>query len=180
VSCHDIKEMTVPYLELDLDPARVHEVTAHLESCVSCRNEMESVRQVLVLVKLKDQAVPDPGERFWQDFPEMVRRQLSPPFRRSRTWPVWPAALAAAVVLFIGLWLLMAGQPSEEFRAKGSSTPTSETTSEASRSSSTDDLPDLTEADWDKAWDEDDPDMVLVGLAAPLDLLTLDRLFNDI
>jgi anti-sigma factor RsiW len=180
VSCHDIKEMTVPYLELDLDPARVHEVTAHLESCVSCRNEMESVRQVLVLVKLKNQAVPDPGERFWQDFPEMVRRQLSPRLRRRRIWPVWPAALAAAVVLFIGLWLLMVGQSFEGFRAKGSSMPASETTSEASRSSSSEDLPNLTESDWDEAWDEDDPDMVLVGLAARLDPLTLDRLFQDI
>lgn len=31
--CHEIKELTVPYLELDLEPSRVRDITAHLEGC---------------------------------------------------------------------------------------------------------------------------------------------------
>ena len=48
MTCNEIQNLTVSYLELDLDPNRVHQVTTHLEMCLACRNEMEAVRQVLV------------------------------------------------------------------------------------------------------------------------------------
>jgi hypothetical protein len=180
--------MTVPYLELDLEAERVHQVTIHLETCHACRIEMESVRQVLV--KLKGRGVPDPGQRFWSEFPAQVRVGLlqartaaswsDPLPRRSYgLWgPWWSWAAAASVIILVGAWFLVGGQllgTSGKDLSKNSSTPKIE----AINSSRGSDLPDLGETDWDRAWDEDDPE-VLVDNAARLDPLTVDRLFKDI
>ena len=64
MQCNEIKERSVPYLELDLEASLVSDITVHLEGCADCRVEMEAVRQVLV--RLKASSVPDPGERFWR------------------------------------------------------------------------------------------------------------------
>ena len=184
MSCTDIQELTVPYLELDLEPERVHQITIHLEACSACRSEMEAVRQVLV--RVKGRAVPDPGQRFWDNFPSAVRRELrkgqaelGEPVRVANTprWrSPWSLALAASVMLVIGTWLLLGHQGFELTKTntsvlKGEMTQTANTAP---------DLPDLAEADWDKVLDEDDPDMALMDLAAGLDPATVDRLFKDI
>jgi predicted anti-sigma-YlaC factor YlaD len=191
VTCSDIRNITVPYLELDLEGDRVHQVTVHLETCIGCRSEMESVRQVLV--GLKGRVVPDPGQRFWSEFPAQVRVRLlqarttasrsdhMPMRRRSGLWaPWWSLAVAASVMILVGAWLLVGvqlfGTPGKDV-TKGGSAPTNEAINNGSRSS---DLGDVAEMDWDKTWDEDDPDMVLVDIAARLDPLTVDRLFKDI
>jgi len=191
VTCSEIRNMTVPYLELDLEPERVHRVTIHLETCHTCSIEMESVRQVLV--KLKGREVPDPGQRFWSDFPGRVREGLmharallsrpdpAAPTRLYRLWPPWWSwAAAASVILLLGAWLLVGvqffGTPGNDLTTT-SSAPRNEATSNGSRGS---DLADVAEMDWDKTWDDDDPDMVLVDIAAWLDPLTVDRLFTDI
>ena len=75
MTCNEIKELTVPYLELDLEPSRVRDVTTHLNGCAGCRAEMEAVRQVLV--RVKGMAVPDPGDQFWRGFPQRVRREVA-------------------------------------------------------------------------------------------------------
>ena len=189
MTCSDIRNMTVPYLELDLEGERVHQVTVHLETCIGCRSEMESVRQVLV--RLKGRVVPDPGQRFWSEFPAQVRVRLlqartdasrsDPMPRRSGLWaPRWSLAVAASVIILVGAWLLVGvqlfGTPGKDMNL-GSSAPTNEALNNGSRVS---DLGDVAEMDWDKTWDEDDPDMVLVDIAARLDPLTVDRLFKDI
>ena len=189
MTCSDIRNMTVPYLELDLEGERVHQVTIHLETCHACRIEMESVRQVLV--KLKGRGVPDPGQRFWTEFPGRVqegllhaRAAVSRPDPTAQTrpyglWaPWWSWAAAASVIILAGAWFLVGGQllgTSGKALSKNSSTPKIE----AINSGRGSDLPDLAETDWDRAWDEDDPE-VLVDIAARLDPLTVDRLFKDI
>src|SRR5437870_13252067 len=75
MTCNEIKELSVLYLELDLEPSCVQAVTTHLDGCAGCRAEMEAVRQVLVRVKAI--AVPDPGDQFWREFPHRVRRELA-------------------------------------------------------------------------------------------------------
>jgi hypothetical protein len=188
VTCSDIRNMTVPYLELDLEAERVHQVTIHLEMCHACRIEMESVRQVLV--NLKGRGVPDPGQRFWSEFPAQIRVGLlqasaaaSRPDPRPRPsyglWgPWWSWAAAASVIILVGAWFLVGGQllgTSGKNLSKNSSTPKIEAINSGRGSG----LPDLGETDWDRAWDEDDPE-VLVDIAARLDPLTVDRLFKDI
>jgi hypothetical protein len=180
--------MTVPYLELDLEAERVRQVTVHLETCHNCRSEMESVRQVLV--RLKGRVVPDPGQRFWTEFPGQVREGLvhakagAPgpvtgqvrPYGVGSSW--WSWAAAASVIILVGAWLLVGGQlfstPDSDL-TRTSSTPTIE----ASNTGRDSELPNLAETDWDRTWDEDDPE-VLVDIAARLDPLTVDRLFKDI
>ncbi|TAL12284.1 MAG: zf-HC2 domain-containing protein [Nitrospirae bacterium] len=183
MTCSEIKELTVPYLELDLEPSRVRDVTAHLEGCAGCRTEMETVRQVLV--RVKGVAVPDPGDRFWDEFSDRVRRELAreweqgrsqaAPLRRpKRAMTMWPMALAASVLLLVGAWSLKgmldrepAPSPPRTV-AQGSPPPALEP-----------DLPRLAEADWQAFWDEDH-DMVLAEMASRLDRKTVDRLFGDI
>jgi hypothetical protein len=188
VSCNDIRNMTVPYLELDLEAERVHQVTIHLETCHACRIEMESVRQVLI--KLKGRGVPDPGQYFWTEFPAHVRvgllqarpagsRSDPTPRRSYGSWaPWWSWAAAASVIVLVGGWFLVAGQflgRSGNDLNQNSSTPKIEALNDGRGS----DLLNSAETDWDRAWDEDDPE-VLVDIAARLDPLTVDRLFKDI
>jgi hypothetical protein len=197
--CSEIKEFTVPYLELDLEPARVREVTIHLDGCANCRTEMEAVRQVLV--RVKGATVPDPGDRFWSEFPGRVRRELAharmkgqgevTPLRQSATarpWlrtSMWPMALAASVLLFFGAWSLKGlvekgPAPSEQTVAQAPRLqPAPVVPSEpAQLRQQASDLPHLTDAEMEPYW-EDDP-MVLVEMASRLDRRTVDRLFGDI
>ena len=187
MTCNEIKELTVPYLELDLEPARVRDVTTHLEGCAGCRTEMEAVRQVLV--RVKGVTVPDPGDQFWSEFPGKVRRELAraratgqsdaTPLRKPVSAPswlgtsMWPMALAASLLLVVGAWSL------KGLLEKGSvQAPTEQTVAQAPQASQSD-LPHLTDADLETYW-EDDPDTVLVEMAARLDRRTVDRLFGDI
>ncbi|HZC68818.1 MAG TPA: hypothetical protein VE201_09400 [Nitrospirales bacterium] len=173
MTCNEIKELTVPYLELDLEPPRVRDVTTHLNGCAGCRAEMEAVRQVLV--RVKGMAVPDPGDRFWTEFPEKVRRGLARerPTGRSvgnATWmPRWPLALAASLLLVVGAWSL------KGLLDRGLVPPGQSVT----QGTITADLPSLGDADWEAYW-EDDPDTVLVEMATQLDRQTMDRLLADI
>jgi predicted anti-sigma-YlaC factor YlaD len=182
MTCDEIKGLTVPYLELDLEPSRVRDVTTHLEGCAGCRAEMEAVRQVLV--RVRGIAVPDPGDQFWREFPHRVRRELErlqsaattlgEPSRYQWSWggPVTARrtlALAALLLLIVGLWsvkgLLDRGMgPPEQSMVQG---PHAE------------DLSNPGDVEWEAYW-EDDPDTVLVEMAAQLDRQTMDRLFADI
>lgn len=182
--CHEIKELTVAYLELDLEPAQVAKVTTHLEGCPACRTEMETVRQVLV--RLRGLTVPDPGAEFWSGFPAMVRVRLARAKRSLASVPAsadrhsrerfrigwrWSLAVAASVVLLVGAWLLVTLHDTTT-----SSRQQAQVSFPAYMGS---DLPELL-ADWEKTGDEDDPDGLLVELAARLDQGTLDRIFQDI
>jgi hypothetical protein len=193
VTCNDVQNMTVSYLELDGDPDRVREVTAHLEICLACRSEMEAVRQVLV--RLKQRQVPDPGERFWKEFPKSVRAAMlhelvharspvapqghsSGRLRAGRGWSSpWSWGVAASVlILIIGGGLL-----GDHFLRPGNIVQTLTTLSgESVTAGPGSDLEDFAEADWDNTWDGDDSDTALARMAAHLDPKALDRLFTDI
>jgi anti-sigma factor RsiW len=183
MTCTEIKEVTVPYLELDLEPSRVHDVTAHLDTCSACRAEMEAVRQVLV--RLKGIAVPDPGDRFWREFPGKVRKELAHerlpiPAQQWKWIAGWPMALAASVLLLVGAWFLRG-----VFDQGPAPTPAGQSVAQAPKTragqppAAEPELPQIAEADWQAYWD-DDPDLVLVEMASRLDRRTVDRLFGDI
>ena len=175
MTCHESKELTVPYLELDLEPSRIRDVTAHLDGCAGCRTEMEAVRQVLV--RVKGVAVPDPGDRFWNEFPDKVRRALAreqPPIPSGlrKGMAGWPMALAASVLLLVGAWSL------KGMFAQGPAPSQPRAVAQAPRAAEPE-LPQFAEADWHEFWDED-PDMALVEMAAGLDRQAVDRLCGDI
>jgi anti-sigma factor RsiW len=175
MTCHESKELTVPYLELDLEPSRIRDVTAHLDGCAGCRTEMEAVRQVLV--RVKGVAVPDPGDRFWNEFPDKVRRALArerPPIPSGlrKGMAGWPMALAASVLLLVGAWSL------KGMFAQGPAPSQPRAVAQVPRAAEPE-LPQFAEAEWHEFWDED-PDMALVEMAAGLDRQAVDRLFGDI
>ncbi len=172
MTCTEIKELTVPYLELDLEPSRVRAVTAHLEECAGCRAEMEAVRQVLV--RVKGVAVPDPGDRFWNEFPGRVRLELARERSPIPSWQWtgiagWPMALAASVLLLIGAWSLkgLFEQGPAPSGQSGANIPQAV------------ELSSLGDAGWEASW-EDDPDTVLAEMASRLDRRTVEQLFRDI
>jgi hypothetical protein len=175
MTCQEIKELTVPYLELDLEPSRIRDITVHLDGCAGCRAEMEAVRQVLV--RVKGVAVPDPGDRFWNEFPGKVRRELArerPPvpsgLRTGLTG--WPMALAASVLLLVGAWSL------KGLVAQGPAPAQPRAVAQAPQAAEPE-LSQLAEADWHQFWDEDH-EMALVEMASRLDRQAVDRLFGDI
>ena len=182
MTCNEIKELTVPYLELDLEPSRVRDVTTHLEGCAGCRAEMEAVRQVLV--RVRGMAVPDPGDQFWREFPHRVRRELERlrstattlggPSRYQWLWgravtAKWTLALAASLLLVVGAWSL------KGLLDRGMGSPEQSVVQGPNAA----DLPSLGDAVWEAFW-EDDPDTVLVEMATQLDRQTMDRVFAAI
>jgi hypothetical protein len=193
MTCSEVGERTVPYLELDLDASLVRDITLHLDGCSGCRVEMEAVRQVMV--RLKARTVPDPGEQFWREFPAGVRRHLAPAqsdvrpasgIARPRRWlrvpqQVWPLALAASVMLLIGAWFLtgLQGERVAQQRPEVPLKTTAASGQHTLRAAAESDLPNLTEADWD-IFEDEDPDTILVDMAANLDRRTVDRLFSEI
>jgi anti-sigma factor RsiW len=193
MTCNEIKELTVPYLELDLEPSRVRDVTTHLEGCAGCRAEMEAVRQVLV--RVKGMAVPDPGEQFWKEFPNRVRREIArqqPSVRRTGNviWaPGWSLAIAASLLLVVIAWLLHGQFDEATAPAPSVSQPDQSVKTVASQPRRADrgqdsefatvDLPTVVDEDWLDYW-EVDPDAALIEMAGQLDRQAMDRLFTDI
>ena len=193
MTCSDVKERTVAYLELDLDAPLVRDITAHLECCASCREEMEALRQVLV--RLKRRSVPDPGDRFWHEFPDHVRRQLAqahgeltPMERPPRRLLIWnrvpmrtrPMALAASVMLLlVGVWFLTGPHDKTAVLVDQPGGKTVAQTPVEPPPALQPDLPSLVDVHWEMFGDED-PDTILVDMAARLDQRTVDRLFGEI
>ncbi len=195
MTCNDVQNMTVSYLELDGDPDRIREITAHLETCPACRSEMEAVRQVLVRVKQRQ--VPDPGESFWREFPKSVQAALLrermavssalPQQRRSsgrhwagRSWSAGSSwALAASILILVLAGLFLGDQVLWRTGDYPVQTRTA-LTSEAVTGGQGTELGDFAEADWDSTWDEDDSETALARMAADLDPRALERLFTDI
>jgi len=202
MTCNEIKELTVPYLELDLEPSRVRDVTTHLNGCAGCRAEMEAVRQVLV--RVKGMAVPDPGDQFWREFPHRVRHEmarlqstattLEGPSRYQRFWggvvtAKRTLAFAASLLLVVSAWLLRGQFDEATAPAPSVSQPGQPVRMAASQPRGADrgqdsefatvDLPAVVDADWHDYW-EVDPDAALMEMAGHVDRQTMDRLLADI
>ena len=108
MTCHDghIKDLLPAYREQGLDQPELDRVRIHLESCEDCRAELA------LLGLLASEAVPDPGEAFWEAMPGRVHRAVQEEMERkghaglSRIldrfilprW-VWIAATAGVVLL---------------------------------------------------------------------------------
>jgi hypothetical protein len=80
----------------------------HVETCVMCRGRVQTMRQMIGL--LRDDRVPEPSPLFWAHLSERIRRAVAENPVPARDWwtePRWSWALAAAaavviVVLIVG------------------------------------------------------------------------------
>ncbi len=76
MNCNDetIKEQLPAYVEGKLAKPEQGLVEAHLATCADCRKELS------LLKMMSEEAVPDPGEAFWSEMPDVIYREV----RRSR------------------------------------------------------------------------------------------------
>lgn len=119
MNCREVQNKLTEFYEDQLHGKDAEHIRDHLEICPLCRDELSSIERVIV--GLKSQRLPDPGETFWRDFPKRVReafyegdRPIRDPilprvwkgFYRTARWltfskPLGAAVSTAAIVLVI-------------------------------------------------------------------------------
>jgi hypothetical protein len=73
--CALLKRWLPEYLDGELPAFRRRRLEAHVEACSACRQELAALKEVVAA--LKATPVPDPGERFWQDFNREMHLKLA-------------------------------------------------------------------------------------------------------
>jgi hypothetical protein len=71
MDCRKVQDQLIEFYEDHLHSRDAEHIRGHLEKCPLCREELSSIERVIV--GLKCQRLPDPGEAFWRDFPKRVR-----------------------------------------------------------------------------------------------------------
>jgi anti-sigma factor RsiW len=111
----NIQELLPAYLDGTLAGTERVRVEEHLAECSGCAAELDLLRLVAA------ETVPDPGEAFWESFPEQVHRELRHRRRRwqfrpadlfrGATLPRWGWAAAAAAAVILTTWILVRPAP---------------------------------------------------------------------
>jgi anti-sigma factor RsiW len=115
MTCENVEEKLVDYLEETL-PRRDHEqVKSHIGGCRDC--EDRHAAWVQFLVDIKQQEIPDPGIGFWQEFTARVKYAVEQEqvIRQSTEKAWWKidlsipafqwASASAVVVIALGIFL---------------------------------------------------------------------------
>jgi hypothetical protein len=76
-------------------------VRRHLVGCERCRRYAAQLGDLMRA--LDEDAVPDPGEAYWEHFSGRVQQRLAR--ARRTTWPVWAGLAAAALLVLALVWL---------------------------------------------------------------------------
>jgi anti-sigma factor RsiW len=71
MNCLEIEEHLLDYVDNELAGSMQQVVAEHLQTCLSCRKEVESYRKTAVLLQLR--AVPEPPEAYWNAAWEKIR-----------------------------------------------------------------------------------------------------------
>jgi hypothetical protein len=126
MNCLEIQEYLLDYLDNELSGTYQQAVTEHLQSCLTCREEVESYRKTAVLLQLR--GVPEPAAAYWDEAWEKIRdgfkARVVPMHGKTLTSPsrwLWlkrfdgrkVAAVAAVFLLlaFSAWWSWQASQP---------------------------------------------------------------------
>ena len=109
--CNDknIKELIPAYVEQVLDKHEQELVRTHLVSCGDCRADLS------ILHLMKEESVPDPGERYWDELPGQVFRAVNAQKARKSSFtlswltdrlslPRWVIAAGTAGLALIISW----------------------------------------------------------------------------
>jgi len=120
MDCREVQEQLIEFHEDQLGRPEAERISAHVEACPHCREELRAIEKVME--GLKSLGLPEPGEAFWRDFPKRVRegvygkrRPVGFP-RLLKAWegiygaakwlpfsrPIGVAVSVAAVVLIVG------------------------------------------------------------------------------
>jgi anti-sigma factor RsiW len=71
MSCLEIEEHLLDYVDNELSGSMQQVVAEHLQMCLSCRKEVENYRKTAMLLQLR--AVPEPPEKYWDESWEKIR-----------------------------------------------------------------------------------------------------------
>jgi anti-sigma factor RsiW len=155
MTCLEIQDHLLDYVDNEL-PASLQQVVAdHLQSCLSCREEVESYRKTKVLLQLR--AVPEPQAAYWDKTWEKVYSRLKarvvPLYGNKLAWPsrwLWlkrqefrRVAVVAAVffLLMTAVWWSR-HSPERQFSTDASRIATSQSRTAIANVTSTDlDIP---------------------------------------
>jgi uncharacterized protein HemX len=120
MDCKSCSEELTAYLDGELERARFREVEGHVEGCLPCLEQLEGLKQSGRLVERHLQEL-EPRPEIWNNLAVRIAASQAKSsstgvlrlFSR-RPWLAACAALAAAVVLAVGLWGLWNYQQSEQ------------------------------------------------------------------
>lgn len=116
----EIKELLPGYAEGTLEPAAKQRVEAHLASCADCGAEADLLRM------LSAEAVPDPGDAFWQAMPSRIHHDVEKETSKPRPWslreiltggrfvPRWAWSAAALLLVASVTWFIFRPMPDEK------------------------------------------------------------------
>jgi len=66
MTCEGWKDLLMGYLDGELDEAQVRDLETHLQSCASCRKELEGFRK---LIAISEDVVPrEPEDKLWEQY----------------------------------------------------------------------------------------------------------------
>jgi hypothetical protein len=110
MDCKNCSEELTAYLDGELERARFREVEGHLEGCLPCLEELESLKQSSRLVERHLQEL-EPRPEMWNKLAASIAAsQSGTPSKgvlylfSGRPWLTAFAGLAAAVILGVSLW----------------------------------------------------------------------------
>jgi TonB family protein len=104
--CGSVREWLGAFADGELDPERVEQVRAHLETCAGCRHELDQIQELHRLAKSVEH--PQLAEDYWDWHRTKVwhgirnrKRESMPSYRPSFAWPKLAAAAAGLVVVLV-------------------------------------------------------------------------------
>jgi len=124
--CGSVREWLGAFADGELDPERVEQVRAHLETCAGCRHELDQIQELHRLAKSVEH--PQLAEDYWDWHRTKVwhgirnrKRESMPSYRPSFAWPKLAAAAAGLVIVLVVVlsgWHTLLPRPGETHRSQ--------------------------------------------------------------
>jgi len=118
MNCFEIEEHLLDYVDNELNGSMQQVVVEHLQTCLSCRKEVENYRKTAMLLQLR--AVPEPPEAYWNETWEKIRdgftarvlpmseKTIDSPSRwlwlQRVNWRPMIAVAAMFLIIIVGVW----------------------------------------------------------------------------
>ncbi len=109
MTCHDVQQHLYDFLDSALDSATGDAVQHHLETCTPCRTAFEATQSIEDQLRhtLREEPVPPTlWPRIQADLDRVVPAAIAATTQKRRRPWLWSAALAAVLVLSLGIALL--------------------------------------------------------------------------
>ncbi|MCS6862481.1 MAG: hypothetical protein NZT92_19435, partial [Abditibacteriales bacterium] len=127
MTCENIREHYLDYMEQSLDPAAATEVESHLHECPTCARELTSLRWTVQTLRALPSVAP-PADLRRRVQMQLLPETASPPEPFYQQWLAWlrprrwavPAALATGVVAMLLVAVALPSLRNRQLAEKGS------------------------------------------------------------